>query len=357
MNNDLMSALKAIIGDELAKFSENNPGKSPFIDGKEHSVDELARMAAGVFEGFMPEQEQECNDIVSADFTENVQDRDFNELIECVKKKYTAKPMVRFELEPKIDISVFDSKVGGIPYMPKGFDYPLGKSGIYEKRPLRFLAQLNFERLPHIIGFPEKGILQFFCSDDTEEYVYGMDHDNMFEQNGFRVIYHKDIVYDEAQLCNAEDIPEFDYDSTGFPVDGSFILKSSEPTECEITCYDFRCDEMIKDLCYEQCGHRPSNIRGIVDLGYDEEQVDSFYWSDTEDYSCIGGYPQFRQDDPRYNADYADCDVLLFQLSSYIGKEPYQILWGDAGIANFFISSEDLKNLDFSRVLYSWDCT
>ena len=32
------------------------------------------------------------------------------------------------------------------------------------------------------------------------------------------------------------------------------------------------------------------------------------------------------------------------------------IMWGDVGVANFFIRLEDLKNRDFSNVLYNWDC-
>ena len=35
------------------------------------------------------------------------------------------------------------------------------------------------------------------------------------------------------------------------------------------------------------------------------------------------------------------------------GKE---ILWGDMGIANFFIKNENLKRLDFSDILYEWSC-
>ncbi len=32
------------------------------------------------------------------------------------------------------------------------------------------------------------------------------------------------------------------------------------------------------------------------------------------------------------------------------------ILWGDAGVGNFFINREDLKRRDFSKILYNWDC-
>ena len=31
-------------------------------------------------------------------------------------------------------------------------------------------------------------------------------------------------------------------------------------------------------------------------------------------------------------------------------------MWGDCGVGNFFINAEDLKRLDFSNVLYNWDC-
>ncbi len=34
----------------------------------------------------------------------------------------------------------------------------------------------------------------------------------------------------------------------------------------------------------------------------------------------------------------------------------WEIMWGDAGVANFFIEEEDLKNKRFDRVMYNWDC-
>ena len=68
-----------------------------------------------------------------------------------------------------------------------------------------------------------------------------------------------------------------------------------------------------------------------------------------EEYMCqVGGYPFFTQSDPR-SAD--DGEILLFQLNSV-----KDIMWGDAGVANFFIDREALKNRDFSHVMYNWDC-
>ena len=56
----------------------------------------------------------------------------------------------------------------------------------------------------------------------------------------------------------------------------------------------------------------------------------------------------FTQSDPR-SVD--DGEILLFQLNSV-----KDIMWGDAGVANFFIDREALKNRDFSHVMYNWDC-
>lgn len=41
--------------------------------------------------------------------------------------------------------------------------------------------------------------------------------------------------------------------------------------------------------------------------------------------------------------------------SDMIDGEDY-VLWGDCGVANFFINSEALKKKDFSKVMYNWDC-
>jgi uncharacterized protein YwqG len=44
---------------------------------------------------------------------------------------------------------------------------------------------------------------------------------------------------------------------------------------------------------------------------------------------------------------------LLFQMDI---DDEAGIMWGDSGVANFFISQPDLESKNFSRVLYNWDC-
>jgi len=66
----------------------------------------------------------------------------------------------------------------------------------------------------------------------------------------------------------------------------------------------------------------------------------------------MAGYAYFTQNDPREN-DYREYDILLLQIDT---DDELNIMWGDSGVANFFIRPQDLKNRDFTKVLYNWDC-
>jgi uncharacterized protein YwqG len=66
----------------------------------------------------------------------------------------------------------------------------------------------------------------------------------------------------------------------------------------------------------------------------------------------MAGYAHFTQADPRIEK-FSDHEVLLLQIDT---DDEHGIMWGDCGVGNFFIKKENLKNLDFSKVLYNWDC-
>ncbi len=266
-----------------------------------------------------------------------------------LKKEFPQQP--RINLKPyRGETTVFDSKFGGVPYMPKDMEYPKAREGYLEGKPLHLLAQFNFEKLSHIEGFPDKGILEFFAGCDDDDCV-GMGGDP-FDQNSFRIIYHEDIIYDESKLMSAEDMPEFDPDDYMFPFTGEFALQVSEPELCSISCNDYRfCDVAAK--CYNRLfGTNLKYLFGEDGISGDDEEFSSYmYRSDDSAGSHIGGFPFFTQGDPRYD-NKTNCDILLFQMDS----EGDEIMWGDCGVANFFISAEDLAKRDFSHVFYSWDC-
>ena len=57
----------------------------------------------------------------------------------------------------------------------------------------------------------------------------------------------------------------------------------------------------------------------------------------------------------------ADREIVSFlsladSNNSECCEEQDIVMWGDSGVGNFFINAEDLKRLDFSNVVYNWDC-
>lgn len=282
-------------------------------------------------------------------------------LMTAINMEMPPKPCVR--LKPvRGECSVFDSKLGGTPYFPKSMEYPTVREGNFAGRPLRLLAQLNFGTLPHIEGFPEKGILQFFAGCDDDD-VVGVDFKDYFNQNSFRLIYHEQVIEDISQLISDADMPQFDPDDYSFPFKGEFLLKPSIPEYSAISAADYRFDATVVK-CYNQLfdaevvslfGNKRNNELGLRMV--DEQLYDALWDAFGGGTGAkFGGSPYFTQDDPRgYNDDFAKCDTLLFQLDSE-GDGADEIMWGDCGVGNFFISADDLKKCDFSRVLYTWDC-
>lgn len=263
----------------------------------------------------------------------------------------SAKPTVSIELTRQDKgLTLWQSKVGGDPYLPKGADYPRHPDG----HALTLLAQINFAEVPKLPDFPEKGILQFFI-DGTDEEYYGMNWDNRREQTSFRVVYYADVsenIDDLVTDFSPYAVKIYEY---GLPFKGQYAMA-------------FALQEQFV----------PSGDVGIdnqlVELLNNDEFYDAYTKSISSKGHRVGGYPWFTQDDPRYyferweyysfgssenspnNEKVLEEYVLLFQLDSEWNDNEDIIMWGDAGVANFFIHPDDLKNLDFSKVLYTWDC-
>lgn len=271
-------------------------------------------------------------------------------------------PVDSVRLKPsRVDTTVFDSKLGGVPYFPKSMEYPTVREGELCGRPLFFLGQLNFEELPKLPGFPAEGILQFFagCVDDS---VIGMDYKNGFSQNGFRVIYHERIITDKSALYSEEDMPEFGEGHIRFPFKGEFKLLAEKTEPMGISMSDFRAERAVTAAYNELFDGGADSLwdgdNPICDE--DEALVDAIADMRSGKGTRMGGYPLFPNNDPReFDEEYAKCTVLLFQSDSECGAEKFSwddmISWGGYGSANFFISPEDLAKRDFSRVLYNWD--
>lgn len=226
---------------------------------------------------------------------------------EKVKKPAPPKEVIRIKVHPSDSIALTDSKFGGYPYWPGDMEYPVNEAG----QKLILLAQINLKDVENPL-LPREGLLQFFVSCDD---IYGLD-----EKLGSRVVYHRDIdslvTEDSVKALGIKAASDLDPEKDEyFPFDG---------------CYGIRFEDGID---YE--------------LSEDEDDDEH-----TTSGSKLLGYPFFTQYDPREEGEYEN---LLFQMDSTFG-EGYEIMWGDAGICNFFINEEDLKKLNFDDVLYNWDC-
>lgn len=105
----------------------------------------------------------------------------------------TLKPAAAMSLVPQQELSLWQSKVGGQPYLPLETAYPKDSEG----QPLALLAQINLAEMPALPDFPAQGILQFYIAADD---LYGMNFDDQQAQSGFRVLYFENVTEDIQQL-------------------------------------------------------------------------------------------------------------------------------------------------------------
>ena len=276
-------------------------------------------------------------------------------VVEEIKRR-TERKAYSLVIDKERQPDLFDSKFGGLPYWDLEKEYPLDS----EEKKLMLLAQINLERMFQEVEddgvLPETGMLQFFIALDD---VYGMDFDEPDVQKNFRVVYHEKVNYEvtEAQVrslhipvCTDEDFEE--YSPIWKEASIKFIRKNVYMGEG-----DYRFSMLFNQIQKEKFGERYEE-QSVYQL-LDEEAYDNMLEELSNERHWLTGYPYFTQTDPReYEEKYQYYDTLLFQMDSDYGDDKGEdyIMWGDAGVANFFINQKDLEKRDFSRILYNWDC-
>lgn len=245
----------------------------------------------------------------------------------------TQKSYIGISLKLAEDEDYKASKIGGKPYLAVGDEYPLDKNG----DPMEFLAQINFDDIEPLEGYPSTGLLQFFIALED----YGLNFDNPLDSD-IKVIYHEtttDNIETNFDFLNEEREPS-GYSPLG---KDEYKMVFSKIKKEVVPYSDYRYANITKDGYTPYLKFTEENAEEL-----EEKYIDTFISSGHK----IGGYAHFTQDDPRYynNKEYTE---LLLQIDS---DDDADICWGDVGVANFFIRKEDLKNRDFSKVLYNWDC-
>ena len=259
-----------------------------------------------------------------------------------------------------------DSKAGGTPYLPHDMSWPLDG----ENQPMELLAQIDCSALESLPDFPHTGLLQFFIGTDE---CYGADFDDMTNHKGFCVLYHEmvdvSVTAEEVLAKRPEKSDEEDV-CTPFETEKPCRICFFAPKSMGLTEGDFHFDGLFVEE-WNRC--RPdAPIEKASEIHQRLREEDPNYGWDVFDIKeeCgdgeddepvrhqMGSYPHFTQNDPRSDDKMSDLDVMLFQLDSDFRLEnrEYLVCWGDAGIANFFISREALRKRDFTKVAYTWDC-
>ena len=268
-------------------------------------------------------------------------------IIKKIKEK-TMRKSIKINEEETSNLSIFDSKFGGLPYWDENMEYPTDKNG----DALILLAQINFEKTPiEDERFPKEGILQFFIGTND---LMGADFDNMTAQNGFRVVYHEDIntsvTKEQIRAQGIRANTELDGASEEyFPFYKQYEITFEESME-PISTASNNFEEILKQSAEEVLKCDIEDVWSIFESDEEELVNDTFYVCGHK----ILGYPFFTQWDPREDDEMyknKKYDTLLLQIDS-VGD----ILWGDSGVGNFFINEEDLKNKNFNNVMYTWDC-
>ena len=278
------------------------------------------------------------------------------------KKAIALKPFVPAEPLPQTA-----SKFGGRPYLPAGESAPTNEKG----EPLGMIAQINCAELPENDIYPATGMLQFWINPNDEECLWGFDYENPLSQKNHRVVYYETLGEPNPDAP----FPNVDWDEGGWPIGGfdcesgpleieygmTFEVREQGVTASGYDYYDVfgaKWDETYPDELLPEAHENPYKNQPRREALY--ELTEPF--ESEEEYSHVGGYPFFVQNDPR--DEFKELRGYTVNLLTIVSEseneenedEEIEIMWGDAGAANWLITPEALAARDFSQVVFEWAC-
>lgn len=269
-------------------------------------------------------------------------------------------PLVKNEIlleinEGRKDLPPQASKFGGMPLLPRNFQWPLfaGEEDP-EPSPLDFLCQISLADVkPYDRDglLPERGILSFFYSCGA--FRWGFDPE---DKGCARVFYFEDT--DElvptpwpGEIEEEYIVPEAAISFTARPSYPSYEeLEIHSPVNCEWEEYD---------ACVEALGVDPEaedhKLLGYAHVIQNEmlsecEKVSRGIYCGTGE-SWQNTPEDVKEDVCAHAADW----TLLLQLSTLTVGD-YEMMWGDCGMLYFYIKKEDLAARRFENAWFSLQC-
>ena len=275
------------------------------------------------------------------------------------KKAIALKPFVSAEPLPQTA-----SKFGGRPYLPAGESAPTNEKG----EPLGMIAQINCADLPENDIYPATGMLQFWINPNDEECLWGYDYENPLSQKNHRVVYYETLDEPNPDVQFPVPFPTIDWGDYGWPLgpEGKDVSEATTEYALAFDLWDqgfldggFEIYDQFADTWDEMYPDQklPEEPNARDDASYNLLEP---FESEERDYSHIGGYPSFVQEDPRDEfEELRGHTVNLLTIESEWGEDAEEgvyVMWGDAGAANWLITPEALAARDFSQVVFEWAC-
>lgn len=271
---------------------------------------------------------------------------DINIVIEEIKKN-NSRECINIIIEENNSLNLTDSKFGGLPYISTDADTPKDSNG----NQLALLAQINCSDLPENTLYPKEGLLQFWISRNDD---FGLDNKKDYCVKYIKNIENnitKESILNKYKLLDEENSEEY---SPFNKKNTSFALKFEKGIST-ITSTDF----LFEDIALKTI-HELFPDENIEDLYNDLERdvFNTLFKAFKGVDHAIGAYPTFTQWDPRNPEEKDAYGITLLQVESYWNNDSNNsgIMWGDSGVANFFINKEKLEHLNFEDVLFNWDC-
>ncbi|UOQ64529.1 YwqG family protein [Hymenobacter volaticus] len=214
------------------------------------------------------------------------------------------------------------SKFRGLPHLPASVPYPVDN----DRKPMLLLAQINLQELPSNTFLPAAGLLQF--------YISAVDYVDMGQS---KVLYIKPEQL-EAEIRN----------------DYSF-LPPSHYDDSPVYCEHKLAFEKTTEYRGNQDYRFQLKFNGLESYDYAEtlNELEQKSFADFLDGTGhkLGGYAFFTQGDPHQYEAESSGEVQLLQIDI-----DEKIMFGDSGVAHFFIAEQALKEERFEEAYFYWDC-
>jgi uncharacterized protein YwqG len=178
------------------------------------------------------------------------------------------------------EVSILDDKIGGIPYLPKGKQYPVDKDG----NKMGLFMQINLDNLK-LDNFPQKGILEIFISTNEKIFEYETDGNIVIKVYDSGLEYQDDLEYIPLSFLG-----------------GTYkITTEIVPT---IRSLDDKGEDLLRQLINKY------NIKDMLPVDFSSQIRDIGY---VDNY--IGGYPNIGMHDAN-QSDISNEDECLFFIGT-----------------------------------------